>query len=81
MIVYVDDVLYYSNDEERMERLIDTWTSPEGKNRVIERMGEAKWFLGMKMDQDLEGGTVSLTQADYIDALLKNNTLFPGLQG
>ena len=80
IVVYVDDVLYCSNDEERMERLIDTWTSPEGKNRTIERIGEAKWFLGIKNDQDTKGGTISLTQTDYIDALLKNNTLFPGLQ-
>ena len=43
-------------------------------------MGEAKWFLGIKINQDMKGGTISLTQTDYIDALLKNSALFPGLQ-
>lgn len=79
MVVYVDDVLYYSNDEARMERLIDSWTSAEGKNRTIERMGVAKWFLGIKIDQTNDG-MISLTQTDYVDALLKNNVLFPGMQ-
>lgn len=74
LITYVDDVLYFSNDEARMAALIDSLEDPEGKARVFEK-NDADWFIGIRIDQDLEKGTVKLSQTAYIDALLKNNAL------
>jgi hypothetical protein len=75
LITYVDDVLYRSNQPERMQELLSSLTDPKGKNRSIEFMGKAEWFIGIKLNQDLEAGTFSLTQSTYINKLLENNAL------
>jgi hypothetical protein len=74
LITYVDDVLYFSNDERRMEALIDQLADPNGKARVFEK-DDADWFIGIRIDQDLEKGTIKLTQTAFINALLENNKM------
>jgi hypothetical protein len=75
IITYVDDVLYYSNKPDQMDKLMKSLTDSKGKNRDIEFMGEAKWFTGIKITQDTDKGQLSLTQSTYIKTLLKNNAL------
>ena len=80
IITYVDDVLYFSNNQERMDQLLESLRDPNGKNRAFEK-NDADWFIGIRIDQDLEKGTVTLSQTAYIDALLKNNALnFDGIR-
>ena len=74
LITYVDDVMYLSNDEERMEALIDQLADPNGKARVFTK-DDADWFIGIRIDQDLEKGTIKLSQTAFIEALLENNKM------
>ena len=74
LITYVGDCMYYSNDPKRMDALINSLADPKGKARVFTKQ-EADWFIGIRIDQDLEKGTITLSQKAYIDALLRNNAL------
>ena len=58
---YTDDTFGASNNEEEMRRRIDEI----GKVWEIKDVGETEYFLGMRVQQDLEQGTVRLTQLPY----------------
>ena len=60
MINYVDDVLYYSNDDE-MKRNFEKRLS---KKFHLSLMGEAKWYLGMRRTQ--KGKYIAVDQDQYV---------------
>ena len=59
MINYVDDALYYSNDD-KMKKIFEKRLS---KKFHLSLMGEAKWYLGMRITQ--KGNYTSLDQDQY----------------
>ena len=73
LLLYVDDCIYCSNDEARAERVIDEL---EKQGRVLERMGEAEWFLGAAIKQDLTRGTTTISQPALAREVLRSNGLF-----
>ena len=58
---YTDDVFGASNDDEEVERR----KKEIGKVWEIRDVGETEYFLGMRVQQDLNEGTVRLTQRPY----------------
>ena len=63
---YTDDTFGASNNEEEMRRRIEEI----GKVWEIKDVGETEYFLGMRVQQDLELGTVRLTQQPYWEHVL-----------
>jgi hypothetical protein len=59
--MYTDDTFGASNNDEEMRRRIDEI----GEVWEIKDVGETKYFLGMRVQQDLKQGTVRLTQRPY----------------
>ena len=60
MINYVDDALYYSNDD-KMKKIFEKRLC---KKCHVSLMGEAKWYLGMRITQ--KGNYISLDQDQYV---------------
>ena len=60
LINYVDDALYYSNNDKFREE----FESYLKKKFNLPLLGEAKWYLGMKIKQTLEH--ITLDQDQYI---------------
>ena len=58
---YTDDTFGASSSEEEMRKRIDEI----GKVWDIKDVGETEYFLGMRVQQDLDLGTVRLTQRPY----------------
>jgi hypothetical protein len=58
---YTDDTFGASNDEKEEKRRKDEI----GKVWEIKDVGETEYFLGMRVQQDLDAGTVRLTQRPY----------------
>jgi hypothetical protein len=60
---YTDDVFGASNDDKEIEKrkreMGDEWD--------IKDVGETEYFLGMRVQQDLERGTICLTQRPYCE--------------
>ena len=71
LALYVDDCLYSSSDEARAERVLDRLEGERG--RVFDRMGDADWFLAMGIEQDLDKGTLSLSQKAFAESIVKNS--------
>ena len=63
---YNDDVFGASNDDEeirkRKEEMAKIWD--------IKDVGETEYFLGMRVQQDLDAGTIRLTQRPYWELVL-----------
>lgn len=53
LIVYIDDILLTRNDEEKIKE-IKTF-----KEYIIEDLGAADMFLGIKIEQTIEGLMIS----------------------
>ena len=60
MINYVDDALYYSNDD-KMKKFFEKRLS---KKFHLSLMGKAKWYLGMRITQKVN--YISLDQDQYV---------------
>ena len=58
---YIDDIFGASNDDDE----IKCRKQEIGKVWEIKDVGETEYFLGMRVQQDLESGTVRLTQRPY----------------
>jgi hypothetical protein len=79
---YTDDVFGASNNEEEAKRRKDEM----GKIWDIKDVGENEYFLGMRVQQDLNLGTIRLTQRPYwehvisrfgLDSIVPRNTPLP----
>jgi hypothetical protein len=64
---YTDDTFGASNNDEEAQRRKDEI----GKIWEIKDVGETEYFLGMRVQQDLEAGTVRLTQRPYWEHVLQ----------
>ena len=73
LLLYVDDCIYFSNDDARAERIVD---AIERGGRVLERLGDASWFLGISVEQNTEAGRIVLTQSSLAREVLQDNGLF-----
>jgi transposase InsO family protein len=63
---YNDDVFGASNNDEEIKRRKDEMA----KIWDIKDVGETEYFLGMRVQQDLEAGTIRLTQRPYWELVL-----------
>ena len=75
LLLYVDDCIYASNDDARAEKVIDALEKCGG-GRAIERLGEASWFLGMSVEQDIANGRITLSQPALAKEILRANEIF-----
>lgn len=65
--LYVDDPLIVGSDLEEMKQL----EKDLDKEFPFKALGEAKYYLGTTIERDWEAGTISLGQAQYIDAAVE----------
>lgn len=70
LISWVDDCLYASSDPKRAEEILDKLASLGAQ---FERMGPAKWFLGVKVQQALAEGVTILSQPAYTEAICRTS--------
>ena len=63
---YTDDIFGASNADEEIERR----KGEIGKIWEIKDVGETEYFLGMRVQQDLDSGTIRLTQRPYWEHVL-----------
>ena len=63
---YTDDVFGASKTDEEIKRRKDEM----GKEWEIKDIGENEYFLGMRVQQDLDSGTIRLTQRPYWEHVL-----------
>jgi hypothetical protein len=63
---YTDDIFGASNSDEEIKKRKDEI----GKKWDIKDVGETEYFLGMRVQQDLELGTVRITQRPYWEHVL-----------
>ena len=66
LCLYVDDGIYASNDEPVAERVID---QIQQTGRSLTRLGQAKWFLSMNINQDRLNGRYTISQPAYVQNL------------
>lgn len=67
LLLYVDDIIIVSD---RLE-LVDRIKQQLSNQFEMSDMGELKLFLGLKVDRDLSGGTMKISQPKYIADLLQ----------
>jgi Reverse transcriptase (RNA-dependent DNA polymerase) len=67
MILYVYDILFFSNDKNMM---CET-KKKNFKHFDMKDLGEASYVLGLKIHRDLNKGILGLSQQAYIDKILK----------
>lgn len=67
LVLYVDDIVLASSSLEEIERIKRKMKS----EFEMDDMQELKNFLGMRIQYNMEEGTLRLNQAKYISALLK----------
>ena len=65
--LYVDDLLIAGNDLAAILSVKDEFK----KRFKMKDLGEASEFLGMQIKRDRDGGTLTLSQPDYIDTILE----------
>ena len=63
---YTDDIFAASNTDEEIKRR----KGEIGKVWEIKDVGETEYFLGMRVQQDLDSGTIRLTQRPYWEHVL-----------
>lgn len=66
-MLYVDDIIIVSDRLELMDRIKQQLSN----QFEMSDMGELKLFLGLKVDRDLSGGTMKISQPKYIADLLQ----------
>lgn len=67
LVLYVDDALIMSKSLQQVE-VVKRLLLQEFR---MEDLGEAKVFLGIRIDRDAENGVMKLSQPHYIEAILK----------
>ena len=66
LAVYVDDIILASDS---IERINEVKASLHNRYKMKD-LGLLNYFLGVNVEQDLQNGTISLNQANYIEKLL-----------
>ena len=67
LTVHVDDGLAACNDEHMYKEFIDELQ----QDFDLRDCGKLQWFLGCKVEQDIQAGTVRLSQEKYCNDILK----------
>lgn len=67
VLLYVDDILIFCSDLKR----INTVKSLLSNEFEMTDMGKASTFLGMHIEQDIEKGTIVLSQSKYLEKVLQ----------
>ena len=67
LVLYVDDILLIGNDVGVMSS-VKVWLSSQFD---MKDLGEAKFILGIKLWRDRKNRMLDLSQAGYIDKVLK----------
>ena len=65
---YTDDIFGASNNDEEIKKRKEEM----GKIWEIKDVGETEYFLGMRVQQDLDAGTIRLTQRPYCEHVLNH---------
>ena len=65
--VYVDDIILAAKNEKQLKQVKEKLSSKFD----IKDLGELKYFLGMKIEQNKEAGSIWIGQPAYIENLLK----------
>ena len=65
--VYVDDIILAAKNEKQLKQVKEKLSSKFD----IKDLGELKYFLGMKIEQNEEAGSIWIGQPAYIENLLK----------
>lgn len=65
--IYVDDILIFSNDEKRERMVVEALN----KNFKMKFMGDASVVLGIRIERNVQMGTITLDQQKYIDDMLR----------
>jgi len=68
---YMDDIFGVSKTDEEVQR----WKDEMGVEWEIKGVGENKYFLGMRVQQDLKQGMIQLTQHPYWEHVLNRFNL------
>jgi hypothetical protein len=66
LTIHVDDAIVATNDDDMYQRFLQEL----GSEFELSASGKLTWFLGCKVEQDLEKGTVRLTQEKYCNDVL-----------
>ena len=67
-VQYVDDLLFWSKDEEEIDQTIN---SLKLLGVDLEEEGDASGYLGVKMDKDPKTGEITLTQEGLTQLIIK----------
>lgn len=66
MAIYVDDILIATNDMGQMKRIKENLK----RTFKMKDMGPVHYCLGIEFKQDLEKGTITMSQKGYIEEIL-----------
>lgn len=66
LAIYVDDILIFTNDTKLEQTVRDTLSN----NFKMKYMGESSSILGIRIQRDVQLGTISIGQTKYIDDML-----------
>ena len=65
--VYVDDIILAANNEKQLKQVKEDLSNKFD----IKDLGELKYFLGIKVEQNKESGSIWIGQPAYTENLLK----------
>ena len=65
--VYVDDIILAAKNEKQLKQVKENLSNKFD----IKDLGELKYFLGIKVEQNKESGSISIGQPAYTENLLK----------
>ena len=67
ILFWVDDCIFFAKDKKMIDEVIDSLND----SFLIEREENVAGFLGLSIERDRKGETLSLTQTDLIDCILE----------
>ena len=68
-LVYVDDTLFYAQDDKEIDNILDKLRNQEGM--TLERENDVAGFLGVQMTRDSAKGTITLTQKGLAERIVE----------
>ena len=71
--VYIDDIILAARNEKQVKQVKE---KPSTKFNIKD-LDELKYFLGMKVEQSKESGSIWIGRPAYTENLLKQNTNHP----
>ena len=70
LIVYVDDLAFAGNDPELIRQFKENLSNKD-TGFSMKDLGTLRWFLGMHVEHDLQAGTLTIHQRQYIENMMK----------